>query len=174
MKKLLLIAAVAVFGLSNMNAQETKFGVKAGADFASVKVKVSGFSVSTSETGFYVGGFAEVGVSDTFTFQPELLYISVSTGTLNFDQISIPLMAKFGVSEKIDVLAGPALGFLLDSADGQKSFNYGIEAGAAYNITEELFVEARYNIGLANLIENAPSGVSTKISGLFVGLGYRF
>ncbi len=169
MKKLLLFAAIAVFGLSNMNAQETKFGVKAGVDFASAKAKVQGFSITVSETGFYVGGFAEVGVSDAFTFQPEVLYVSIN----DFDQISIPLMAKFGVSEKIDVLAGPALGFLLDSVDGQKSFNYGIEAGAAYDITEELFVEARYNIGLANLIENAPSGVSTKLSGFFVGLGYK-
>ncbi|MDO5981333.1 porin family protein [Flavivirga spongiicola] len=170
MKKLLLCAAVAVFGLSSMNAQETKFGVKAGIDAASQKLKGGIVSVTVSETGFYVGAFAEIGISDAFSFQPEVLYVAVD----NLDQIAIPLMAKFGVSEKLDVLAGPALGILLDTADGVKSFNYGIEAGAAYDITEELFVEARYNIGLANLIENAPSGTSTKLSGFFVGLGYRF
>ncbi len=174
MKKLLLLAAVAVFGLSNVNAQETKFGAKAGVDFASMKFKVSGLSVTNSETGFYVGGFAEIEVSDAFTFQPELLYVSISSNDVSFDQINIPLLAKFGVSEKLNVLAGPALGFLLDSPDGQKSFNYGIEAGAAYDITEELFVEARYNLGLADLFENAPSGTSLKLSGFFVGLGYRF
>ncbi|MDD7886989.1 porin family protein [Flavivirga sp. 57AJ16] len=170
MKKLLLCAAMAVFGLSTMNAQETKFGVKAGADFASNRVKTNMFTITASETGFYVGGFAEIGISDTFAFQPEVLYVSVD----DLNQISIPLMAKFGVSEKLDVLAGPALGILLDTEDEQKSFNYGIEAGAAYDINEELFVEARYNIGLANLIKDAPSGSSSKLSGLFVGLGYRF
>ena len=170
MKKLLLCAVIAVFGMSSMNAQEVKFGVKAGADFASMKTKGGGFSVTASETGFYVGAFAEIGISDAFAFQPEVLYVSVN----NNDHISMPLMAKFGVSEKFDVLAGPALGIFLDAPNGRKSFNYGIEAGAAYDITEELFVEARYNIGLANLIENAPSGVSNKLSGFFVGLGYRF
>lgn len=170
MKKLLLSAAIAVLGLTSVNAQDAKFGVKAGADFASIKAKANGISVSVSETGFYVGGFAEINISDAFTFQPEALYVSIK----DLDQINIPLMAKFGVSEKLDVLAGPALGILLDTADGVKSFNYGIEAGAAFNITEELFAEARYNLGLANLIENAPSGVSNKINGFFIGLGYRF
>ncbi len=170
MKKLLLCAAIAVFGLSSMNAQDIKFGAKAGVDFSSAKTKVSGFSITNSETGFYVGGFAEIGVSDALTFQPELLYISIDGDGL----INVPLMAKFGVSEKFNVLAGPTLGVFTDVPDGFKSFNYGIEAGAAFDITEALFVEARYNIGLANLIENAPSGVSSKLSGLFVGAGYRF
>ena len=170
MKKLLLCAAIAVFGLSSMNAQETKFGVKAGADFSSSKVKGGPISVTVSETGFYVGGFAEVGISDAFTFQPEVLYVSIDGDGL----VRVPLMAKFGVGEKLDVLAGPALGFLTNTPDGMKSFNYSVEAGAAFDITEELFVEARYSIGLANLIENAPSGVSSKLSGFFVGLGYRF
>lgn len=169
MKKLLLCAAMAVFGLSSMNAQEIQFGAKAGADFESEKTKGGAFSITASETGFYVGAFAEIGVSDALTFQPEVLFVSID----NYSHISVPLMAKYRVSEKFDVLAGPALGILLDTPNGRKSFNYGIEAGAAYDITEELFVEARYNIGLANLLENAPNGVSFKLSGFFVGLGYR-
>lgn len=37
MKKLFLVAAVAVFGLSNVNAQEVTFGVKAGVNFANLR-----------------------------------------------------------------------------------------------------------------------------------------
>ncbi|WP_308993541.1 porin family protein [Mariniflexile litorale] len=170
MKKLLLGAVIAVFAMSNVNAQETTFGLKAGADFASSKLKMEGISLTGSETGFYIGAFAEIGLSDSFTFQPEVLYVSIE----GFDQVSIPLMAKIALSEKFDALVGPSLGFLLDSEEGYKSFNYGIEAGVAYDLTEDLFLEARYNMGLANLIEDAPSGYSSKISGLFVGLGYRF
>lgn len=168
MKKLFLCAAIAVFGLTSVSGQN--FGLKAGVDFASAKSEVQGVSFTGSETGFYIGAFAEIDVSESFTFQPELLYVSIE----DFGQLNIPLMAKFSVSEKLNVLAGPALGILLDTEEGQKSFNYGIEAGASFDITEELFVEARYNIGLANLIEDAPSGFSSKISGLFVGLGYKF
>ena len=168
MKNLFLFTIIAVLGLTTVNGQN--FGVKAGADFASVRLKAEGENISTSETGFYVGAFAEIEISESVTFQPEVLYVSVD----ELDFIGIPLMAKFPVSEDFSVMAGPSLGILLDTGEGEKSFNFGIEAGASYNIIENLFVEARYNLGLANLIEDAPSGVSLKLSGFFAGLGYRF
>ncbi|MBO3097706.1 porin family protein [Gelidibacter pelagius] len=176
MKKLFLLAAVAVFGMAQVNAQETRFGVKAGVDFASNKVKFAessdfiGGSTTYSETGFYAGVFAEVGISEKFAFQPEVLFVAIN----ELNQISVPLMAKFMVSDQFNILAGPALGILLDTGEGINSFNYGIEAGAAYDITEEFFVEARYNIGIANLFKDAPSGYSNRLSGFFVGAGYRF
>ncbi len=177
MKKLFLLTVIAVLGLTFVNAQEVKFGVKAGVDFASIKNANPLFNIKSNETGFYVGGFTEIGISDVFSIQPEVLYTSVSSATgFNFDldQINIPVMAKYKVSEKIDVLAGPAVGFLLEAPNSMKSFNFGIEAGGAFNITEALFVEARYNIGLANLLKNAPNGTTSRVSGFFVGMGYRF
>ncbi|GAA3590410.1 porin family protein [Flavivirga amylovorans] len=175
MKKRLLCIVISVFGLLNTNAQEIKYGAKAGVGFSSVKVKNQVFNITNNDTGFYVGGFAEIRVFDAFTFKPELLYIAVE----DLNQISLPLMVKYEVSEEFDVLAGPSFGLLLDVNDGFNSFNYGIEIGAAYNIfisrfIDGLFVEARYNFGLANLIEDAPDGITRKLSGLFVGLGYRF
>ncbi|CAH8294318.1 opacity protein-like surface antigen [Mariniflexile fucanivorans] len=170
MKKLLLSAAIAVFAMSNINAQEVKFGVKAGADFASIRVDYDGDNISTSETGFYLGAFAEIKISESFIFQPEVLYVSVE----DLDQIAIPLMAKIPVSDKFNVLAGPALGILLDTAEDMKSLNFGLEAGVAYDVSENFLLEARYNLGLANLQEDAPSGYSAKLSGFFVGVGYKF
>ncbi|MFG6686120.1 porin family protein [Mariniflexile sp. HNIBRBA6329] len=170
MKKLFLSAVIAVFVMCNVNAQDVNFGLKAGADFASLKFKVDGDNASTSETGFYVGVFAEIGISESFIFQPEILYVSVE----DLDQIAIPLMAKFPVSEEFNVLAGPALGILLDTEEGVNSFNFGLEAGISYDISENFLIEARYNLGLANLIEDAPDDVSLKLSGFFVGIGYKF
>ena len=176
MKKLFLFTAVVLFIFST-NAQDkptsnnsVAFGFKAGADFASLRLEFEGENVSTSETGFYIGAFAEIGVSESFTFQPEVLYVSVE----DLDQIAIPLMAKFAVSEEFNILVGPSLGIILDTEEGMKSFNFGAEAGVAYDFTQDFFVEARYNLGLANLLEDAPSGYSVKLSGFFVGLGYRF
>ena len=166
----MLFAAAAVFSLSSVNAQEVNFGAKAGVDLASAKAEFDGFSASTSETGFYVGAFAEIGISDEFSVQPEVLYVSIK----DLGQIHVPIMAKYGVSDEINLLAGPTVSFLTDTAEGVKSMNYGIEAGASYDITEEILVEARYNIGLANLYEDAPDGASFKLSGFYIGLGYRF
>ena len=168
MKKLFLCAAVAVFTFTSVSAQN--FGAKAGVDFASAKVKFDGESISESETGFYVGVFAQFDISEEFKFQPEVMYVAIEDS----GEIHIPLMANYAVSEEFSLLAGPALGILLDTEEGLSSFNYGIELGGAYDITEELLVEARYSLGLANLVEDAPSGVSASISGFYVGVGYRF
>lgn len=175
MKKLLLCAIILVFSFLSMNAQGIQYGAKAGVGFTSLKVKNQSFSITNTETGFYLGGFAVFGISDDFSFRPELLYISVK----DLNQISIPLMAKYGVSEEFSVLAGPSVGFLLDVNDGFESVNYGIEIGASYDIVinryvKGLFVEARYNFGLANLLENTTSGVTRKLNAFFVGLGYKF
>ncbi|WP_339756933.1 porin family protein [uncultured Winogradskyella sp.] len=168
MKKLFLCAAVAVFAFANVNAQT--FGAKAGVDLASNKVEFEGVSVTASETGFYVGVFAQIEISEEFAFQPEVMYVSIKDG----GEIHIPLMANYSVSEEFSILAGPALGILTDTADGFSSFNYGIEAGAAYDITEEFLIEARYSLGLAELIEDAPDGFSSKLSGFYIGVGYKF
>ena len=169
MKKLLL-SILAIFLVAGVNAQDSKFGLKAGADFASLKFKGDGENLSTSETGFYIGAFAEISISESFIFQPEVLYVSID----ELDQIAIPLLAKFPVSEEFNVLVGPSLGILLDTGEGTKSLNFGAEAGVAYDFSENFFVEARYNLGLANLLEDAPSGYSIKLSGFFVGIGYSF
>jgi len=58
MKKLLLMAALAVFGLTTTNAQEVRFGAKAGANFASL----NGDDVDDIDgrTSFHVGGVANI------------------------------------------------------------------------------------------------------------------
>ena len=104
-----------------ISAQEVNFGIKAGVDFASLRLKAEGENVSSSETGFYLGAFVEIGVSDSFTFQPEVLYVSVE----DLDQIAIPLMAKFPLSPEFNILVGPSLGNILDAEVGFKSFNFG-------------------------------------------------
>ncbi|AUP81152.1 porin family protein [Flavivirga eckloniae] len=174
MKRILLYTAIAVFGLSTMNAQELGYGGKAGAAFATLKIKNQSYSITNSETGFYIGGFADIGISDDFGFQPEVLYIAVE----GLNQVSIPIMAKYKPSEELSILAGPSVGYLLDVDEGFESVNYGIEIGAAYNIVinryiKGLIVEARYNFGLANLLENTSSGLTRKLKGFFIGLAYK-
>ncbi len=172
MKKLLLsVAAVFAFGLANaQDADGMKFGAKAGFASLSSKVKVAGISANGSDSGFFAGVFAELPFSESFGFKPELLYVAV--GDVN--QIQLPLHLKYNVAEGFGLLAGPNLGFITGAEDGTKSFNYGVDLGASYDISEELVVDARYNLGLANLVENGDSDNSIKLSGFYVGIGYRF
>ncbi|WP_242157433.1 porin family protein [Aestuariivivens sediminis] len=174
MKKILFFTVLTVLGLFNLPAQEVNFGLKGGVDFASLRLEAEGENISTSETGFYIGALVEIQLSDNFALQPELLYVVIDFEDMNFDYISIPIVVKYSVSNELDLIVGPNLGFILDTEEGEKSFNFGLEGGASYDITENFFIEARYNLGLANLLEDAPSGYAIKLNGFFAGIGYKF
>ena len=169
MKKL-LFAAVAVFAFGVSNAQEARFGAKAGFASLTAKVEFQGISATGSESGFFVGGFADISLSDKFHFQPELLYVAVSDA----NQVQIPLHAKYMINEGIGIVVGPNLAFLTDSVQGQKSFNYGVDLGAEYNFGDNFVVDARYNIGLADLNDVSDSDIKYTLSGFYIGLGYKF
>ena len=151
-----------------MNAQN--FGLRAGADFATAKAKFEGYNLSENETGFYIGAFTTLNVSESFKLRPEVNYISIQ----DLDQIQVPILAEIGLADKFNALAGPSFGFLLDSEEGSKSFNFGLDFGLSYDITEQFLVEARYSLGLSNLFDDNYGDATLKLHGLFVGIGYIF
>lgn len=157
MKKL-LFAAIAVFAFGFTNAQETKFGAKAGVDLATAKVKILGTTASASETGFFLGGFANIGLSEKFSVQPELLYVAITD--LNF--VSVPILAKYNVADKFGIIAGPSLNYFLDAEEDE--FKLNVDFGAIYDITEEIDVNAKYSLGMGDV----------SVSGIFIGAGYKF
>jgi len=167
MKNIVLLSVIFLLALS-LNAQN--FGIRAGADFATAKADFDGFGITDNQTGFYVGVFTKFGVSEHFKIRPEANYINVKDA----DQIQIPVLAEIGLAEKINALAGPSFGFLLDTEEGQKSFNFGLDFGLSYNITEQFFVEGRYSLGLSNLADDNEFDAKLKLHGLFVGVGFIF
>ena len=113
----------------------------------------------------------DIAASEKFHVQPELLLVFIKDSK----QLQIPILAKIFLSEKFSVLAGPDLLFDLDSnTNGTKDLGLGFDFGGAYDIDKNFSIEAKYNLGITNLIKDAPSGVSGKISGLFIGIVYKF
>lgn len=167
MKKLFL-AAFAVFAFASVNAQD--FGV--GAGFANVSID------GESASGFYVKGLVSFEVADSFSVQPEVGYTSSSKDDVSYNLINLNAMAKYNVSEEFSILAGPQVGFAsgdlpdaLDDAfgDDYSSLNFQLAAGVAYNITENIFAEARYGFQLNEHVEDLGSA-----NVLNIGVGYKF
>ena len=170
MKNFILVVVV-MFVFSFANAQKAKFGVTAGVDFATERLSELGYSGSLSETGFYVGTFVDIIASKKVHVQPELVLVFFKDSK----QLQLPILAKFFVAEKLSLLLGPDVLYNLhDKIAGKKTVDFGVDFGGVYDINRNFSLEAKYNLGLTNFIKNAPSGVSGKISGLFVGLGYKF
>ena len=170
MKKVLLtVAAVMAFGL--MNAQEVKYGAKAGLNMSNLAGDVENADM---KVGFQIGGFAEIKISDKFSVQPELLFSTQGAKsetasadefgtynekeTLRLNYLNIPIMAKFYASEKFYVEAGPQIGFLL-SAESEYEASGTDFTGESFNESATTDVKEFTN--------------STDF-GLGLGLGYNF
>ena len=179
MKKIVLsIAAILAFGMVSAQAtQGMKFGVKAGLNNSNF----TGDADTNSKTGFYVGGFMDYGITANFHLQPELLYsMEGADDDLGVSYLKVPIMAKYYVIEGLNLQAGPYLGFKVatenDDFDKElNGFDFGIGAGAAYDLPIGLFFDARYNIGLQNINKNdADPSLDTKNTVIQVGVGYKF
>ena len=186
MKKLILTAA-AVFAFGFINAQDMKFGAKGGLNFATV----SELEEAKNKIGFNIGVFAEIGVSDGFAIQPELLFSlqganGPNDSSLNLNYINIPVMAKFKVAEGFSLQAGPQFGILMsatnkfggnsiDTKENFKTLDLGLNFGAGYDISENIMVDLRYNLGLGGLVKDLPDGAKDSNNRVIaLSVGYKF
>ncbi len=183
MKKL-LFTALAVFTCVAINAQ-ANFGLTAGYTNNKLKVDDAGDSESDNFSGFNIGAFVDLSVSDSFSIQPELVYSASSYKEQGFkfeyNLISVNAMAKYHVSEAFSLMAGPQIGFasgnLADDLDDLlgddfTKMNLQLAIGAAFNVTDNIFIQARYGIQLNDHIK--ASEVDSSVNTLSIGAGYRF
>lgn len=178
MKKSILLLAV-VFGFGSMNAQMFHFGLKAGANFSNLE----GNDISGSTyTSFHFGAVVELKLLENLSLQPELLYSSQGTKIdeagfkdINYNYFTVPVLAKFYLtSKKLSLEAGPQFSFLVnesvsDQFEGE-TFDFGIAGGLGYNITEHIFVQGRYVLGLTEA--NKDAEVTNRV--IQFSVGYKF
>lgn len=184
MKKIIFTVVLAfVFGFVNaQERQDMAFGAKAGLNLANI----TNADGSSTLLGFHVGFFAEFMLGDNFAVQPEVLYSAQGAefddGDLKLDYITIPVMLKYYVAAPFSLEIGPQVGFLVsaeelgvDIKDDVKSTDFGINFGAGYDITPNLIIGARYNLGLTRWQEVLFPGEPESENSVFqISLGYRF
>lgn len=178
MKKLVLVTVIAILGFANVNAQEIKFGAKAGLNFAFITGDNTGNFNPTTDFNF--GLLAEVTISEKFSFQPELIY-SRQGCNVALNYLNVPLMGKYYLTKGLSLEAGPQIGFLLSAKknkiDVKNSFNtidLGVGLGVGYEFESGLNLGVRYNLGLSDI--NNIDGFSDKNkNGVFqLSIGYFF
>ncbi|WP_106793891.1 porin family protein [Aquimarina sp. Aq78] len=184
MKKVVLITVIAALGLSNVNAQKIRLGAKGGLNLAFI----TGDNTKNLDpiTDFHFGAMAEIKVSNKFSLQPELIYSGQgydtsidSEGIIALNYLNIPLIAKYYVTERLSLEAGPQIGFLLSTKGGTKDYkdlfkttDFGMNFGLGYKLDNGLYFSARYNLGLTDI--NNIDGISDKNkNGVFqLSIGY--
>lgn len=117
--------------------------------------------------------------------------------------LNVPLLAKYYVADKFALLAGPQFGILMsakedykfsetlsgttdsgsesiDAKEFYKSLALSFNLGASYSITENFFVDARYNLGLSSIAKDFTdefgdsSSLKIKNNVFQFSVGYKF
>lgn len=184
MKKIILVFVMA-FTFSFVNAQEKKessFGVKAGLNLATI----TNADGSSTLSGYNLGFFGEFMLDENFSLQPEITYsvqgAKFSPDDVDIHYINIPVLVKYYPVEAFSLEFGPQLGFLVSAESGGetvkslfKSTDFGVDFGAGYDITKNLVLGIRYNLGIERLQKDLASGEKASRNSVFqLNLGYKF
>jgi hypothetical protein len=177
MKKLLLAAVLFIATSASIHAQLLKLGVKAGVNFASQTgdpyMQGAAFD-KDGITSYHAGLVAEIKLLDKFAVQPELLYSTQGATYKNavnefkneLGYLSIPVMAKFYLTDSFSLEVGPQASFLLSQKNdfdvkNAETFEFGLNAGVGLKITKSIFVQGRYGLGLTDASKTADVKNST-------------
>ena len=202
MKKILLMAAVAVMSVGSALAQ-FNFGAKAGFD-------LTNFNGSDLTNGmkpsYSVGVFAEYKFCDKFGVAPEVMFASqggkaktkgsmwslpVSESlTFNTNYVNIPVMLKWYPTSDLSIDFGPQVGINVyskityeaslagesgkettDVKDDTKNVDFALGIGATYNVTDNVFIQARYTYGLTKTFKD---DIDATNGNVFMGVGVKF
>lgn len=175
MRKNIIFTALALIVISLSHGQS--YGIKGGVNFANLSGgDADGFD---GVTGFHLGAIAEFRIFDNLAFQPELLYsvqgAKVADADYKLGYLTLPVMAKFYLNDKLSVHAGPQFSLLINEGDGfeetdTNKTDFGISGGLEYNLIGGLFIQGRYNSGLSELSDDA----DIKNSVIQFSIGYLF
>ena len=155
-----LFTAILLLGCGiAINAQSFHFGAKVGANFASI----TGDDVDDLDgrTAYHIGLVAELGLSDKFAIQPELIYSAQGADEsgfdLDIDYLNLPILAEIKLTEMFSIQAGPQFGFKVNEGDFEdedlNDFDLSGAAGIEVNISK-FFAQARYNFGFSDIAED--------------------
>ncbi|NHN25218.1 PorT family protein [Flavobacterium jejuense] len=165
MKSKLFLTIILLFSLQIVTSQIFKVGIKGGLNYANL----IDTSIKTDAITSYHAGFVSViRLSKSLALQPELLYSTQGASYENaisefkneLGYLSIPFLAKLNLSESVSLEIGPQASFLLSKKDefdlnDYNTFDFAVDGGLGLQLTEHLFIQARYILGLNEISKNA-------------------
>lgn len=188
MKKLYILF-ISILAINGIKAQ-VSVGIKGGTSFASINANVSSNGMNSSSnnrTGFVLGGYATVSLTEKFKLQPEFLYQgmggSANNVTFKNEYVTVPVLLKYGLTNNFFFEAGPQFAVLLSSKaagedikDAFKSSDFQLLVGASLNLTDKVAVGARYGTSMSSIASdsyNSSFKTDVKNKAFLVMLSYK-
>lgn len=156
--------------------QGVKYGVRGGLTISNLDFDEMPTMENKHRNSFYIGFFAEIGLSKTVSLMPEIQFSpeGANEEVFHLDYIQAPILIKFRLSEKLKFGLGPQVGLKVHKeGDGVKNFAYSGVAGVEYKISHLLFADVRYTYGISDVFDDNLD-VSAKNTNIQLGVGYKF
>jgi len=171
----LLVAVFAFFGMTAFAQSGSGFGIKGGLNYGANGNYFESAEAAAKDpdnnVGYHIGIFGKLG--KRVYFRPELMYTKTKSDYENesFDlsKLDAPMLVGIKVIGPVNVFAGPAFQYILDSEfegiginDIDNDFSVGLHIGAGVNLGR-LGVDLRYERGFS---DNEAKFVNTNITAL--------
>jgi hypothetical protein len=182
MKKIILLLLLSVTQLqfAQEKSKLIQLGIKAGINYSNY----TNAEINTDAITSFHGGFiAEIKLLKNFALQPELYYSTQGATIENLGDelknelgyVSIPLLAKFYLTDNLSFDIGPQASFLLSernevTTNDTNSFDFAVVGGLGYDLGKHFFIQGRYGLGLTEAKRDA----EIKNSVLQASIGYKF
>ncbi|GAA4968946.1 porin family protein [Algibacter aquimarinus] len=156
--------------------QGVKYGVRGGYNISNLDFDESPGIENKHRNSFYIGFFAEIGLSKTVSLMPEIQFSpeGAKAEVLHLDYLQAPVLIKFRLSEKLKFGLGPQVSLKIHKeGDGVKNFAYSGLAGIEYKLSHMLFADLRYTYGISDVFDDNQL-ISAKNSNIQIGIGYKF
>lgn len=171
----LLVAVFALIGATASAQNGSGFGIKGGLNYSANGnyFESAGDAARDPDRniGYHIGLFGKIG--DRFFFRPELMYTRTKSDyngdKFDMSKLDAPMLVGIKVIGPLNVFAGPAFQYILDSEfegiginDIENDFSVGLHIGAGVNLGK-LGIDLRYERGFS---ENEAKFVNTNITAL--------
>lgn len=197
-KQLLIVCCLLLAGQQAFSQAQLAVGIKAGPNFANIDTESSAVTNYKNRTGFHGGAFvlikaAKIGIQPEVIFSQQGSKVRINSEDFesNFSYLNIPIILKLYTVAGINIQAGPQFGFITnaetpiqdqvgvyrveDVKDKMKSSDFTVALGLGWDLPFGLTIDARYNMGLSKIYEDAPSQQTedAKNQVFQVSLGYK-
>jgi hypothetical protein len=196
MKKLLLLPAFLVI-LSSVASAQVKVGVKAGGNYSNISIlNFNRFGETKYKPGFHAGAFMVLWAGKEYAVRQEFLYNvkgwkyadSIQTEAQHLNYLNQSVLLYLKLIPKFSLLLGPEVGYLLSirpKNDGPhfpefhqldinafNRFEASLIGGIAYQVAEQLSLEARYTLGFSKVLAGNNEYGNNQV--FQVSMGYTF
>jgi len=139
---------------------QLKGGIKGGVNFCTFMVTQSGDLFANEsfspKVSYHLGTYVQNSFNDYLAWQVEILFsnkgyiqeVDDNKITISLNYLNLPVLFIYRPVKLLELEIGPEFGYLVSGEEFMSSFDFGIDVGARFNISDKFNAGLRFCQGL--------------------------